>query len=283
MKHLILVCAVCALTACGGGSSNEVEATAPVVPAAPEPAPTGNGERSFFSDAEMVRTSGHTGFIFWPTAPATGPTKWVWYAPVLMNASGTPMESQHTYYVEQLRAHGFAVVGADVGESYGSPAGRAGFKAFYDLLQARGFETSGTFLLQSRGGLMGYTFILENPGVAKAVAGIYPLLTYDDYAGPAGFCTAWGFSATDSAACVADFNAVKSASDPLLHATAFNFPILHVHGDADIVTHYSLDVQFGAANPNVTLQTVPGQGHEFYTAEFFHNDSLLQFIYTKGI
>lgn len=283
MKFLNLLLLSLLAVAC---SKKNVE---PMPEATPAPTPVeANGERTFFKDAEIVvlhdyyTGADHKGFIFMPTAPTVGPTKWVWYAPTLMANGGTPMELQHTFYVNELRAHGFAVVGCDVGESFGSPQGRTVWKAFYDTLIAKGFQTQGVFLLQSRGGLQGYSFIKDNPSVVKAVAGIYPMVTYDDYAGPSEFCKAWGFSLVNNVQCVSDFNAVKGQTDALANASSFSFPIYHVHGTDDVTVHYSNAVLFRNANNNVTLETVVGQEHEFYSVEFFKNDSLLNFIYTHG-
>ncbi len=120
---------------------------------------------------------------------------------------------------------------------------------------------------------MGYTFLLEHPEAAKGVVGIYPLLTFDDYVGPAGFSPAWGLS-------VDQFNQVKGQNDPLANAASFTFPIFHLHGDSDQVVHEVNDLGFIGKAPHGTIQIVPGQGHEGYSVEFFHNDLVLQLIET---
>lgn len=253
-----------ALTACA-----ESRSPATAGPSVPETRKTSE----FLKDADIIQLSNATAFVLPATAgPASsgGLKRWVWYAPTFIDGT-TPMAAQHAYYVDALRSSGIAVVGVDVGESYGSPAGRAAFAEFWAWLQVHGYSKSGGWILQSRGGLQGYTFLLEHPDAATAVAGIYPLLTYDDYIGPAGMHSAWNLT-------LDQFNAAKGLSDPLAHAAAFTFPILHVHGDADITTTYAREVEFMQRAPNSELITVPGLAHEYYNLEFFGEPRLINFL-----
>lgn len=260
-NYIFFFIATLMLTACATDKASNVEADAPAVPSSPN------------EGMSLVTIGTRQAFIFMPTKTLPGLTRWVWLAPAF--ATG-PDPKQMGTYVARLRAEGFAVVGCDVGESYGSPQGRVSFFDFYNYLKANGFESSGVFILQSRGGLHGYSFLKEHPEAAKAVAGIYPLLSYDDYAGPAGFAPAWGLS-------VADFNLVKSSTDPLVNVSSFTFPIYHVHGDQDHTTSYANDVLFVGLASNATLETVPGQAHEWYSPEFFANENIINFIKTEGL
>lgn len=232
--------------------------------------------RDILADGELVYLAGnYQGFVLMPTANQTSPIKWVWYAPTLLANGGTPMAEQHAVYFDQLRANGYAIIGVDVGESFGSPYGRAGFQALYNYLLGHNFELSGVFILQSRGALMGYTYLLEHPTVAKAVVGIYPLLTFNDYVGPQGMAPAWGLSEVD-------FNLISPNSDPALNASQFNFPIYHIHGDADVVVHLEPNQQFVATAPNAVLDIFPNLGHEFYSNDFFANPDVINFIQLHG-
>ena len=68
-----------------------------------------------------------------------GPLPWVWYAPTL---PGLPSDSERWMFDKFLDA-GIAIAGIDVGESYGSPAGRAKYTAVYDqLVSKRGYRPS---------------------------------------------------------------------------------------------------------------------------------------------
>ena len=61
----------------------------------------------------------------------------------------------------------------DVGESYGSPRGRAAFSALYsELVERRGFSRNPCLLARSRGGLMLYNWAAEHPESVAGIAGI---------------------------------------------------------------------------------------------------------------
>ena len=85
---------------------------------------------------EVLLVAGRTAFISAGKTDAADKAKpWVWYAPVLTDLPG----KEERWMFEQLRDAGIAVAGIDVGESYGSPAGRELFTAFYaEMTEARG-------------------------------------------------------------------------------------------------------------------------------------------------
>ena len=84
----------------------------------------------------------------------------MWYAPTLPDLP----ESRETWMFERFLAAGIAVAGVDVGESHGSPQGRAHFTAFYqELTGKRGFSLKPVLLPRSRGGLMLYNWAAEHP------------------------------------------------------------------------------------------------------------------------
>lgn len=76
-----------------------------------------------------------------------------------------------------LLAAGIAIAGIDIGESYGSPAGRTLFTAFQtELTRTRGYSAKPLLLGRSRGGLMLLTWAAEHPEKIGAFAGIYPVV-----------------------------------------------------------------------------------------------------------
>lgn len=251
MKNILFGLIFLALTACATSKNED----------APAPSPTVN------SDFTLVSLPHATLFYYMPTTVVTGPIPWMWYAPAFAN--GFVPE----FYRDGMRNAGNAVVGCDAGETFGSPFARQAYLECWEWLKSNGFETSGIFLAQSRGGLFTYSFLLEHPTAAKAVAGIYPLLSYDDYIGPTGYANSWGIS-------LADFNSIRSQSEPLANASSFNIPIFHIHGDADLTVHLSYDQQFVAAAPNASVEIIPGGGHDFYpvATSFFNNQNLLNFM-----
>ena len=76
-------------------------------------------------------------FVIMPAdADLKKPVPWIWYAPTL---PGLP-EAREDRMFRQFLARGIAIAGMDVGERYGSPAGRRLFNTLYDeLVQNRGF------------------------------------------------------------------------------------------------------------------------------------------------
>lgn len=78
---------------------------------------------------------------------------------------------------------GLAIAGIDVGESFGSPAGRAHFTALHGLLTRYGFSPRPALLARSRGGLMLYNWAVEHPELVVCVAGIYPVCNLTSYPG----------------------------------------------------------------------------------------------------
>ena len=72
--------------------------------------------------------SGYQAFIAMP-ANASAATPWVWYAPTRV---GSTPNASNDWIFQHLVDQGIAVAGIDVGESYGSPAGRTVYSEFYD-------------------------------------------------------------------------------------------------------------------------------------------------------
>ncbi len=123
-----------------------------------------------------------------------GPLPWVWYAPTL---PGLPSDSERWMFDKFLDA-GIAIAGIDVGESYGSPAGRAKYTALYDqLVSKRGLSPKPVLLGRSRGGLMLLCWACENADRVGGFAGIYPVCNVASYPGIEKAAPAYQLSATE--------------------------------------------------------------------------------------
>ena len=87
---------------------------------------------------EVILVGGHTAFII--PAKANSATKakpWVWYSPTLPGLPG----KEEQWMFEQLLGAGIAIAGIDVGESFGSPAGRKLFTSFHtEMTDSRGYS-----------------------------------------------------------------------------------------------------------------------------------------------
>ena len=77
---------------------------------------------------EVFTIQERTAFLILPEKPKAGqPIPWVWYA---LTLPGLPANSEKWMFERFLKA-GIAIAGVDVGESYGSPKGRAVYSALH--------------------------------------------------------------------------------------------------------------------------------------------------------
>ena len=133
-------------------------------------------------------------------------------------------------------------------------------------------------LPQSRGGLMLYNWAAENPARVACIAGIYPVCDLRSYPGLERACSAYGLSAAELEARLAEHNPIDRLA-PLAKA---GVPILHVHGAADKVVPLEknsaeLARRYRALGGQAQLIVVPGKGHQVCD-EFFHCRKLVDFV-----
>jgi endonuclease/exonuclease/phosphatase family metal-dependent hydrolase/pimeloyl-ACP methyl ester carboxylesterase len=223
---------------------------------------------------------GRPAFIIAPTKKLPGPTPWVLYAPTL--GKGLPGGSEQWMFQQWLDA-GIAIAGVDVGESYGSPKGRATYNALHKLLtEQHGFAAKASLLARSRGGLMLYCWAAENPEKVRCIAGIYPVCNLESYPGLARACGAYGMTEAQLKAELARHNPVDRLA-PLAKA---GVPIFHIHGDKDGTVPLAdnsalLASRYREAGGTVTLQIAEGQGHNMWRG-FFECQGLVDFVLRGG-
>ena len=82
------------------------------------------GTKSLPLPGESFRLNGQDAFVIAAKEPAVG-SPWVFYAPTLKNLPG----KEEAWMLERFLKAGIGIAGIDVGESYGSPKGRAGYDA----------------------------------------------------------------------------------------------------------------------------------------------------------
>ena len=88
---------------------------------------------------EPFVVAGHQAFVIRPPEKKLEPIPWVLYAPTL--GSNLPGKSE-AWMFERFLSAGIAIAGVNVGESYGSPAGRKTYTALYEkLVKDEGFDT----------------------------------------------------------------------------------------------------------------------------------------------
>ncbi|MBT4665295.1 MAG: hypothetical protein HOB63_02145, partial [Opitutae bacterium] len=107
---------------------------------------------------EVFAIQDRPAFLIVPEKPKPGPIPWVLYAPTLR---GLPGGAEKWMFERFLKA-GIAIAGVDIGESYGSPKGRAVYSSLHEhLVTKRGLAKQACLLARSRGGLMLYCWAAE--------------------------------------------------------------------------------------------------------------------------
>lgn len=219
---------------------------------------------------------GQRAFVVLPPKSRSGIAQpWVWYAPTL---AGLPAEDENWMFRQFLDA-GLAVAGIDVGESFGSPRGRAQFTTLYhELVQHRGFSPRSALLARSRGGLMLYNWAAEHPASVACVAGIYPVCNLSSYPGLAKACGAYALTETELATSLAKHNPIERIV-PLAKA---GIPILHLHGDNDEIVPLEqnsgeLARRYRQHGGEMDLIVFAGQGHDYWPG-WFHSQRLVEFV-----
>ena len=226
------------------------------------------------------KVGGHAAFVIMPK-PGDGkrPVPWVWYAPTFPNLP----EAREHWMFEQFLAGGVAIAGVDVGESYGSPKGRAAYSALYkELVANRNFAPKPVLLARSRGGLMLYNWAAENPDAVAGIAGIYPVCDLRSYPGLDKACGAYGLTRAELEEQLDTHNPVARLA-PLAKA---GVPIFHIHGDADAVVplkENSGEVarQYEKLGGTMELKVAKGQGHNVWEG-FFQCQELVDFVLARS-
>jgi hypothetical protein len=228
---------------------------------------------------EVLTLNGHDAFVILP--PEVKPnTPWVWYAPTLENLPG----KAELWMFERFLAAGIAIAGIDVGESYGSPAGREHYSTLYKhLVETRQFSKQPVLLARSRGGLMLYSWATENSQLVGGIAGIYPVCNIASYPGLDRAAGAFQLTTEQLRTDLGKYNPI----DRLAPLAAAGVPIFHIHGDDDKVVPLEANSgtvaeRYGKLSGQMTLEVVAGQGHNMWTG-WFESEKLTSFVITHAI
>jgi len=236
----------------------------------------GAPQKSLPLSGEVFRVEGRTAFVILPEAKrANRPIPWVWYAPTLPNLPG---DAEKWMFERFIRA-GIAIAGIDVGESYGSPEGRALFTAFHrELTKNRGFAPRAVMLGRSRGGLMTLSWAVENADKVAGFAGIYPVCNVASYPGVANASGAYRMTAEELSSRLEEHNPI----DRLAALAKAGVPLFAIHGDSDKVVPLEANSgemrkRYEALGGKMHLVVPPGQGHNMW-AGFFQCRELVDFV-----
>jgi pimeloyl-ACP methyl ester carboxylesterase len=227
-------------------------------------------------EGEVFTVQGRTAFLVPGKAIPDAKTKpWVWYAPTLPGLPGP----EEQWMFERFRDAGISIAGIDVGESYGSPDGRALFTALYEALTAeRGLSKKPVLLGRSRGGLMTLCWAAENADRVGGFAGIYPVCSLTSYPGIEKAAPAYKRTPQELTAQLADHNPV----DRLATLAKAKVPLFAIHGDVDTVVPLEANSglvksRYEALGGTMQLIVPKGQGHNMWTG-FFQCAELVDFV-----
>jgi len=225
---------------------------------------------------QVFQVEGRTAFVILPPARTTNHlVPWVWYAPTLPGLPG----NEEQWMFERFTQAGIAIAGIDVGESYGSPSGRALYSAFYEeLTRKRGFGPKAVMLGRSRGGLMTLSWAAENPDKVAGFAGIYPVCNIASYPGVAKAAGAYEMKPEELWTHLKEHNPVERLA-PLAGA---GVPLFAIHGDVDTVVPLEANSglvkeRYTALGGSMQLIIPPGQGHNMWPG-FFQCAELVGFV-----
>lgn len=222
----------------------------------------------------------HKGFILHPTKSATNDARpWVWYAPTI----GSHPNQSNEWVLRQLLESGFHVTGMDIGESYGSPAGRNAYTLFHQhVVQEYKLDAKARLLAQSRGGLMLYNWAAEHADKVQCIAGIYPVCDLRSYPGLNKAAGAYGMTAAELEQHLTQHNPI----DRLESLAKAGVPILHIHGNKDNVVPLEKNSQvmfdrYTALGGKMKLIVISAKGHA-EIPEYFQESRLVQFLRAGG-
>jgi len=212
---------------------------------------------------EVFAIEGSTAFLIQSDVKSPKePMPWVWYAPTLL---GLPGWAEKWMFERFLKA-GIAIAGINVGESYGSPKGRALYSALHK------------HLVEKHGLAMLYSWAAENPDKVRCITGIYPVCNIASYPGLPRASGAYELTAEQLKAQLAKHNPIDRLA-PLAKAKV---PIFHIHGDMDRVVPLDknsamIKQRFDKLGGPMTLEVIEGQGHNMWLG-WFQSQKLVDFV-----
>jgi hypothetical protein len=229
-------------------------------------------------NADTFRVRDRHAFVMKPDHPARTDSgkAWIFYGPALSRYPDQHEAWMHQQFLEA----GVAVAGIDVGEAYGSPHSQPFFDALYEEMVARGYSKRPALFGRSRGGLYVSRFAVERPQRVAGIGGIYPVFDYMTYPGPQRAAAVYGMTPEQMEQRQDQLNPIRRAG---VLAQA-EIPVHLIHGADDQVVPLAensaaLEAVYARQGKQdlITLERVPGQGHNFWPG-FFRSQPLVDFL-----
>ncbi|MDZ4818964.1 MAG: prolyl oligopeptidase family serine peptidase [Planctomycetota bacterium] len=240
---------------------------------------------------QRIDFAGSVGYIIVPKGKVDERRRWVWVVPLWLAVPSHYGDVLARYYVEDLLAKGFHVVGFDVGATLGSPKGAELFARFHEhVIREYKLAPKARMLAVSNGGLITYGYGFRYPDRIDRICAIYPALDFRSWpkfelvVGPGAITPkglAYELTPDEMKSRTSEFNPIDNLK-PLADARV---PLFHLHGDADELV--PLEPNSGVAanryrqfGGNLKLKILPGTGHG--GTECFKNDDALEFLRDKS-
>jgi pimeloyl-ACP methyl ester carboxylesterase len=234
--------------------------------------------------------AGTVAYIIKPKGAVDPERRWVWISNLFLALNDRDCGPvMHRYYVEGLLAHGFHIVGIDVGASCGSPRGADIYEKFYQMLM-KDFQLNpkARMIGQSNGGLITYGFAFRHPERVDRVLGICPATDFTSWPGwarligpgrivPEGI--EYSLSKEELEQRQKEFNPIDNLA-PLAKA---GIKIYHIHGtNDDLVPLDPNSAEFAKRykqlGGDIQLEIVEGGTHGAPNEAFFQSAGALQFL-----
>lgn len=231
-------------------------------------------DKSLPLPGEVFTVEGRTAFLIPSEKGPAKPKRWVWYAPTLPKLPG----KEERWMFERFLDAGISIAGIDVGESFGSPAGRKLFSAFHAEMRRRGYSRKPMMLGRSRGGLMTLAWAVENPKLVSGFAGIYPVCNLESYPGLDKAAGAFEMTPDELRHALVRHNPI----DRLAGLAKAGVPLFAIHGDSDKIVPLEansglLEQRYRSFGGRMQLVVPRGQGHNMWSG-FFGSEELVAFV-----
>jgi pimeloyl-ACP methyl ester carboxylesterase len=234
--------------------------------------------------------AGTVGYIIKPNDHVDPQRRWVWISNLflaLIDKDCGPVMQR--FYVENLLANGFHIVGIDVGASCGSPAGADVYETFYQMLMNMDeyrLNRKAYMIGQSNGGLITYGYAFRHPDHVARVLGICPATDFTSWPGldkicgafaPAGL--AYNLNKAEMQTRIKEFNPIENVS-PLVKA---GIKVYHIHGTNDTVVPIDPNStefakRYKALGGDIQVEIVQDGGHGGPIKSFFESKAALDFL-----
>lgn len=236
-------------------------------------------DKSLPLNGESLRINGNEAFIYLP-AEVDGEIPWVLFASAF---SDVPKDNE-IKMLENLLAQGVAVAGIDDEDSHGSPAGREHVSDLYDyLVEQRNFSKKPCLFGVSEGGLVLYSWAVENAEKVAGIAGLSAIFNLESYPVLDKVAEAYGIPVAELEEALSTYNPIERIK-PLADA---GVPIYLIHGENDEVAPYSKNVEllvdrYRSFGGSAEFELVESGEHDLWKG-WIRSKKLAQFVAGKAL